>query len=73
MYDLGIETPLWSLVGFLILFPWDECCFKLFQIWVKLESCQSWWEKLKVNQDCLFSRKTNTGEFNFAFSVSLVA
>ena len=37
------------------------------KIWVKLETCQSWWKKLKVNQHCLSSLKTITEELNFVF------
>ena len=40
---------------------------KLFQIWVKLEICQSRWKKFKTNSDCLYSLTTITAKFNFAF------
>ena len=66
-----LHEPLWRLVGFVILLHWYECCFKASEIWVKLETCQPWWKKLKVNQGCLFSPKTIT-EVHREFTVHLI-
>ena len=42
---------------------------KLTHIWVKLETCHSWWEKLKTNQDCLFYFIAITAKFKFVFYI----